>query len=434
MIFFRVTQSINIKTTDGTLVKYNRLKGPSNLNNETVYITTSSDFEDLKQVFKNVDEVKFKARLLKESRVRAAQSFPTELGILNENEYLNSQEFKEKSKEFFINTQNESALLINEEKQDLYKQVKKIDSNSVSIVIIGSLGKSISQMVASCTALRILHNKLKEIYKNVFMDIYIEASNNSFYSRDKSIYKKQSFIRSVFPLSITSQKLCEYDYFIDTSSFDLESLYFKDLNYVDAWLYKFGIDYLKVPKEQKYNSLDFSKISIDEKLTDKLNKIKSKGKVLLYHPYSANVKKSIPQAYAVDILKKLIKKMDDYTIISTIKIDAKFKDDRYIDLTKESGSFNEFAYIVSCCDAIVSCDTSTFHIADAFMIPTVAIFTNNESQKYTKYYPYVKTIEVADESKSFSKFIFENEELTFYKFSSWEKFKTSKIIKLLETF
>ena len=70
MIFFRVSQNINIKTTDGTLVKYFKFKGPSNLNNETVYITTANDFEDLKEVFVNVDEVKYQTRLLKEdSRV-----------------------------------------------------------------------------------------------------------------------------------------------------------------------------------------------------------------------------------------------------------------------------------------------------------------------------------------------------------------------------
>ena len=47
MIFFRVTQNINVKTTDGTLVNYNRFTSPSNLENETIYITTYSDFNDI---------------------------------------------------------------------------------------------------------------------------------------------------------------------------------------------------------------------------------------------------------------------------------------------------------------------------------------------------------------------------------------------------
>ena len=34
MIFFRVTQNMNIKATDGTLIEYHKVKNPSNLNSE----------------------------------------------------------------------------------------------------------------------------------------------------------------------------------------------------------------------------------------------------------------------------------------------------------------------------------------------------------------------------------------------------------------
>jgi hypothetical protein len=44
MVVFRATENINIKTTDGTLIKYEKLKNPSNFFNETVYITTYDDF------------------------------------------------------------------------------------------------------------------------------------------------------------------------------------------------------------------------------------------------------------------------------------------------------------------------------------------------------------------------------------------------------
>ena len=70
MIFFRVTQNINIKTTDGTLVNYHRFKTPSNLENDTVYITSENDFNDLKNVFKNVDKNKYQIKLLKENKIR----------------------------------------------------------------------------------------------------------------------------------------------------------------------------------------------------------------------------------------------------------------------------------------------------------------------------------------------------------------------------
>lgn len=70
MIFFRVTQNINIKTTDGTMVNYFKFKLPSNIENETVYITTYDDFLDIKEIFSKVDKDKYLAKVLKRKILR----------------------------------------------------------------------------------------------------------------------------------------------------------------------------------------------------------------------------------------------------------------------------------------------------------------------------------------------------------------------------
>ena len=146
------------------------------------------------------------------------------------------------------------------------------------------------------------------------------------------------------------------------------------------------------------------------------------------------MKKSIPQVFAVEILKELLSKYEDYYIVSALSIDPKIKDDRYIDLSKESKYLIDFMYIVSQVDAVLSVDTSTYHISEALMIPTIALFTDENYGKKIKYYNFVKAIEVEDKSKNLSKFIFENDDLTFYRFDSWKELKVLKIIKLLETF
>lgn len=434
MIFFRVTANINIKTTDGTLVNYYKFKAPSNLNNETAYISTQDDFKDLVSVFDRVDKDKYKAKLLNEEKMRALENFPIELGISNRNE-ISKHEIIQKSN--YINSSKNKYLidefLLEDNRIDIFKQLKNIDKDEVNIAIIGSLGRSISEIFVSCTALRNLYEKLKVAYKKINLDIYINASNNSFYSRDKSIYETQNFINKVYPLSINVKKFMEYDYFIDNSSF-LNTIYFKELNLVDAWLYKFGIDYKKIPSSQKYNQIDLSKIIIKEQLKTKIEQAKSKGKLLLYHPYSANLKKSIPQVFAVEILKELLSKYEDYYIVSALSIDPKIKDDRYIDLSKESKYLIDFMYIISQVDAVLSVDTSIYHISEALMIPTITLFTDENYGKKIKYYNFVKAIEVEDKSKNLSKFIFENDDLTFYRFDSWKELKLLKIIKLLETF
>lgn len=419
MIFFRVTQNINIKTTDGTLVNYFKLKQPSNLENETIYITTYDDFKDIQEIFARVDAEKYFAKNLNESNIRTLSSFPKELGITNINEY----EKREKSKEIEF---------FDIKEVDIYKQLKKIDKDEISIALIGGIGESISDMLASCTALRILYEKLSEVYKKVKFDIYINASNNSYYTRDKQIYQTQEYITNVFPLSITTKKLCEYDYFID-NSMNINRV-FDELNIVDAWLLKFGINYKKISDDKKFNILNLLDYKAENNLSKKINDAKVKGKLLMFHPYSANINKSIPQNFAVEMLKELIAKYDDYIIVSTLQIDSKIKEENYLDLSKDSKTINDFIYIVSSMDKIITVDTATYHISDAFMIPTVAIFTDINYEKKIKYYKYVKPIFVKDESKNLSQFIYENEALILYKFDSWKKLKLNKIIKLLDSF
>lgn len=419
MIFFRVTQNINIKTTDGTMVNYFKFKEPSNLENETLYISTYDDFKDLREIFSRVDKDKYFAKVFNEEKIRALENFPIELGMTNIDEY-NSRE-------------NSTITYQYIKKVDIYKQLKNIQKDEITVAIIGGVGLSISQTISSCTALRILHKKLKQIYKNIKFDIYLNASNNSYYTREKQIYQTQEYINNILPLSVTVKKLCEYDYFID-NSLSINFLGLDFLNYVDAWLFKFGIDYEKIVDDEKYNQINLSNYQASDGLKNKLIDLKSKGRLLLFHPYSANINKSIPQTIAVDILKELLLKADDYMIISTLLIDSKIKDDRFVDLTKESKNLNDFMYIISSMDKIITADTSTYHISDAFMIPTITIFTDSDYLKKIKYYKYIKPILIKDKSKNLSKFVYENDSLTINKFESWNKLKVNRIIKLLDTF
>jgi hypothetical protein len=385
-----------------------------------LYISTYNDFKDLREIFSKVDKDKYFAKVFDEVRVRKLENFPIELGLSNEAEYIK----RENSKEIFYQEIK---------KADIHKQLKNIKKDEVSIAIIGGVGRSISETISSCTALRILYKKLKEIYKNIKFDIYLNASNNSFYTREKQIYQTQEYINNIFPLSLTVKKLCEYDYFIDNSlSIDFLGLDF--LNYVDAWLFRFAIDYKKIPDNEKYNQINLSNYKVQDSLKNKIIEAKRKGKLLLFHPYSANINKSIPQTIAIDILKELLLKAEDYMIVSTLLIDTKIKDDRFIDLSKESKSLNDFIYIISFMDKIITADTSTYHISDAFMIPTVVLFTDKNYLEKIKYFKYIKPIFIEDKSKNLSKFVYENDSLTINKFESWNKLKVNRIIKLLDSF
>lgn len=433
MVFFRVTDNINIKTTDGTLVKYNKYKFA--VSNETAYLTTLDDFDDLQEVLSNVDKEKFVAKPLIEEKFRSQENFPIELGISNAFEYDKYKSFQEQiGDSVVINKQDVENMFFTSKKVDFLSQLKNLNKDEISIAIIGKLGNSISEMTASCAALKILYSKLNEIYKTVHMDLYINASNNSYFTRDKQIFETQEYLRAVLPLSITVKRLCNYDYYVDNSSFFQRSALFDNMNIVDAWLSKFGLDPKKITDIFKHNEMTLDIDAISNTLKEKLSNIKKSSKILMYHPYSANLEKSIPQEYAVNYLKELIEEQSDYIIVSSLKIDAKLNDDRYVELSKESKTYNDFVFIVSNADKIVTVDTCTYHIADSFLIPTVVITKDEDIKIKTKYYNYVKSFHVKDETKKISKLIFENDNLTFYRFESWKKLQTKEIIKVLESF
>ncbi len=430
MIVFRVTESINIKTTDGTLVKYDKLKDQTNLFNENIYVSTYEDYEDFRKVLYTIG-LNYKAKPVYEKKIRELSQFPKELGISNLNEYriIQKLDFQYKSLHFKLNEDEFKSLYLDETFVDIEEQLKGTLKQDISVVILGSPGHSISQMICASTALRILYEKLNKKFKSVKLDIYLNASENKYYSRDKMIFTNQPFVNKVSALSLNIKEFCSYDFFIDLSSVTKRS-YYKSLAPIDAWLYKFGIDYKKIKRSEKYNSIDISSYKPNKELEQKINKIKAKGKVLLYHPYSANINKSMPKEIAIKLLKELIIKLSDYTIVSVLKLDSKLDDDRYVDLSAYSKSFLDYAYIVSNMTKIVATNTSVYHLSDVFFIPTILISTNYSIQDY----PNLKIVYVKDKSKNFSNFIFKNEALILHKFEGWNKLRASQIIKLLESF
>lgn len=433
MVIFRSTENINIKTTDGSLVKYTKLKNPSNLFNETIYITTLEDFEDLKKVFSNVGK-KYQAKTIDESKIRYLSQVPKELGISNINEYSITQNLNFKYKKFGFNLdENIKSLYLNENQVDINKQLEGVLKKDISIVILGNLGFSISEMICSCTALRLLYEKLKKKFKSVKIDIFLNASENKYFSRDKSIFLNQKFINKVSALSIDVKSFCEYDFFIDGSSVTKRSFY-KQLTYTDAWLHKFGIDYKAIDQNKKYNNVSLEFYKPKEKVQKIIQELKAKGKLILFHPFSANISKSIPKEIAINLLKELMNKLPDYTFVSVLKIDSKFDDDRYVDLSAYSNGFLDFSYIISNMTNVITVNTSTYYIAEAFWIPTIVLFTDTEKTQKTQFYESSQIIYVENRAKNFSQFIFENDSLVLNKFNGWNELSATKIIKLLEKF
>lgn len=434
MVFFRVTQNINVKATDGTLVKYMKLKKPSELLCENIYCTTYNDINAIKTIFEKLGP-SYKLRVINEEKIISKIGFPKELGISNKNEYSNLKKYGyeiDNNQSYIVEKKDKyvNSFFLNEKPSVLHKQIK-INKKDINIAIIGGVGKNIGEIINSLSAVRILYEQLQKKFNTVKIDMYLLSSDNSFYSRDKDMMKKEYYINEIFPLSISVKKLCEYDFYVDNSS-TMQCNYYQNLPYVDANLHKFGIDYKKISNIKKHNHIDISAYQPKEELVTKINELKLKGELLLYHPYSPDISRSIPEDTSILVLKKLIKKCKNSTVVTLLEL-SKFIDDSYANLSSYSKTYYDFVYIISRMDKVITVDTSVYHISDAFFIPTVVLFTTQNPEKRIKYYSQTKAIQIVDQTQHFSQFIFEDDTLILHKFKGWSRIKVGQVIKLLET-
>lgn len=433
MIYFTVTNNINIKLVDSTLVEYKRFVKDGLWINENIYCTTYDDFKDIKKIFVNLQQEDFKFEIIDEKRFVKSTLFPKKIGVSFLNEFQTAQEHESLLlKQNFILSHFKQKNLEGYFQED-YTAFESIDflKNKINLAIVGYCSKNLGEIINFCSALRILHAKLKEQCQDLTIDIYLQASSNNYYKRDKELFETYAFIHKVMPLSLSIHALCQYDYFIDMSNCT-QSFYYDELPYIDFFLRHFGLNFDAILDKEKYNELNLHKYHINPKLQEKIDGLKQKGKLLLFHPYSAHATRSIPIENSKKILDKLVNFSQEYVVVSALKIDH-IKNENYIDLSLFSKTFFDFIYIVSQMDYVVTVDTATYHISDAFFIPTVVLFTNEELiLKRVKYYSYVKPIQVKNDSKSYSHFIFKNDALYVDDFHSWNEMKIAKVIKLLE--
>lgn len=428
MIFFKVSQNINIKIADNSLVVLNK-ENRGNDENEYIYATTFHDFEAVKKIFEKVGTT-YKTYIIDENKLISKKDFPIELGVSNKNEFL-LQKQKLRRTTFLdeIPELSTKELFRNEEFRNIFDIVKS-PKKDISIAIMGGIGRGIGEILCGLTAIRVLIKALQKKYKNIKIDLFIESADNQYYKRDKELLEKDSSINKVMPLCLNIQKMSEYDYYIDNSAVS-ETLFYKNLNFTDAYLYKFGIDPDRTPLQSKFNQFDLSFYTPSNELKEDIEKLKSKSELILFHPYSPDINRSLPKDITATLLKELLTYCDE-TIISTLKIE-KVENDKYVDLSKHSKTLFDFMYIISQCDYVITVDTATYHISDLFLIPTVVIFPDDELvEKRVTYYKMTKPYVLKEQKKNLSLLKFENDTLTVSKYTKYKDIKAKKILKLLK--
>lgn len=255
----------------------------------------------------------------------------------------------------------------------------------------------------------------------------------------KEVFKHDD-IKSTYVLPSNLMLLLDQDVFIDFGPLNMTDKSeakriqnwniqrdYQTLNMFDFYLKAFSINpeiVHPVHKRATYPSKEIQMIDIP---TDRF--------VLLFHHKASNAIRSLEDERAIKIINEIIEK-SDYFVVSALSLDC--KNERFLDISDQSKSLDNLANIISQVDAIITVDTCVYHLADAFDIPTVVLFSTINPEIRIKYYPFVKGIMYEDKQGAiFGKHALSEDsreaekELEYLK-TVWDKINVDEILHQLE--
>ncbi len=254
------------------------------------------------------------------------------------------------------------------------------------------LSSALGDMLRACRALELYHSKLLNYFDKVSFDLLLDDSENYKYILDQSYY-----VNKVCQLPISLKEFFNgYDAYVELNEM-LHDYNIKDnidTPIIDIFLQGLNIDSSTISDSEKRNFIKVSPKAKKE-LSLLVSALKSCGKrLLLFNPLSSNPIRSIPQEFINKIIEDIIEK-SDYQIISFSKLS--YNHERFIELGEYTNNTENFLYLLSQMDAIITVDTSVYHVADAFNIPTYVIFATLLPQSRCKYYPLVGGINIGSD-------------------------------------
>ena len=153
-------------------------------------------------------------------------------------------------------------------------------------------------------------------------------------------------------------------------------------------------------------------------------------RLVLIVPTSSTRIREIPTARLHELLGR-IEEQPDWALVIAGRANLPIHP-QLLDWRVFSSTFTRFAQIISLCDAVVSVDTSAYHLADALNKPAVVFFSNNDGEIWTKYYPTVAPVQVGEPGPLGCCHFSADPNLIQYADSQWSSEHISRAIGLLQ--
>jgi len=328
----------------------------------------------------------------------------------------------------------------------LEEKIKDINKDEIKVFIINGMGTGLGDGIVGLTALNIFYKRLEKKYKRITIDIGQPSIIGD--SSHKDLYSQESIINNLSYLPITVEKLLEYDLVMDNSAMIIRDNFPKN-TMLDFFLENLSIDKNSVPLKEKQNWLQLSSnalaaLEMPFRLARQNSYLdyRNKNKLILLHTSASSPIRSIPRDKIKHIIKNIIDTDKDYIVITWENLDDVIKEindllgpkkHRHINFNFLNSSFDRYVAAISKIDALVTIDTSSYHIANSFNKPSIVLFSTINPELRISNYPLCKAIEVKADNTLDGIHVSVSEEHLAKNNKNWENFNIKQIGTELKT-
>ena len=335
-----------------------------------LYVTSLHDFMALKKRLAASGQ-QSALHPVDEDRVLQSESAPVELGTSNRGEahrYQARLEGRHLSPPF----------------RPLEEQLDLLgDTDAPRTAIINGFGTGIGDYIVGLTAWRVARERiLRAGFSDVTTEIWARTHG---VPRARLVCETEPSITGIRTLPVSGDEFAALDGFWDLSGL-LDRPGFREMPTVDFFLECLGVDPASVDDADKRNRIHLPGPVINE--VDAALSCLDRPFVLL-HTLSSTPLRNMPTPIIRRVLDEFAA-CPDFQVASlhTLPLD----DDRYLDLSGLFRSHWHFCATVSRASGLLSVDTSTYHVADAFGIPSLVVFTTVPPERWIRYYPTVEAV------------------------------------------
>lgn len=290
-----------------------------------------------------------------------------------------------------------------------------------NIAIISPFGAALGDAVMFCTIIREYVRRARFRRCSVRLHLFQAPFNENV----RVLCERSGLFASIQSLPAPLDDLARLDAFIDFS----QTLEVSQSPWIDMLFELGGLTPHEIPPELKRNKLTLPP-SVELEMEPLLHHVLGEHRpIVIFHPLAGTPIRTMPLTVAQELLSFLLESTN-YYFISLTQFD--FEHPRFKDVSRLSTTTDRYIYLISSVNSFLTVDTSLYHVADAFDVPGVVIFSTNLIERFGKYYPYMKGVQLPGIDQLGGKHWSEDQDDITHAEELWKAIDPAQVAELLE--